>query len=52
MTSHQAKITQTTVTGTSYRLGHLEQKTSYGVHVLALPQAPGQKAATVYTTTK
>ena len=52
VTSHQAKITQTTVTGTSYRLGHLKQKTSYGVHVLALPQAPGQKAATVYTTTK
>jgi len=52
VTSHQAKIAQTTVTGTSYRLGHLKQKTSYGVHVLAQPAAPGQKATTVYVTTK
>ena len=52
VTSHQTQIVKTTVTGTSYRLGHLKQKTSYGVHVLAQPAAPGQKAATVYTTTK
>jgi hypothetical protein len=52
VTSHQAVVTKTTVTGTSYRLGHLKQKTSYGVHVLALPAAPGQKAATAYITTK
>ena len=52
VTSHQAVVTTVKVTGTSYRLGHLKQKTSYGVHVLALPQAPGQKATTAYVTTK
>jgi hypothetical protein len=53
VTSHQTAITQPTVVfGTSYRLGHLKQKTSYGVHVIALPAAPGQKAAVAYTTTK
>jgi hypothetical protein len=52
VTSHQAVVTKATVTGTSYHLGHLKQKTSYGVHVLALPQAPGQKATTAYVSTK
>jgi len=53
VTSHQTAIgPPTVVTGTSFHLGHLKQKTSYGVHVLALPAAPGQKATTVYVTTK
>ena len=52
VTSHRTQIVKTTVTGSSYRLGHLKQKTSYGVHVLALPAAPGQKATTAYVTTK
>jgi subtilase family serine protease len=54
VTTHQASITvaKTTVTGTSYHLGHLKEKSGYAVHVLALPAASGQKPATVYVTTK
>ena len=61
-TGYQVKVTQHNgsvtiaspppVTGTSIRIGHLKAKNTYAVKVLALPAAPGQKAATVYTTTK
>lgn len=54
VTTHQGSVTVSsgTVTGTSYKAGHLKEKTSYAVHVLAQPAASGAKPATVYVTTK
>jgi len=55
VTQHNGSVTIASpppVTGTSIRIGHLKVKNTYAVKVLALPAAPGQKAATVYTTTK
>ncbi len=54
VTQHNGSVTvgQATVTGTTCRIGHLKAKNTYAVKVLAQPAAPGQKATTVYTTTK
>ncbi|HEY3952347.1 MAG TPA: hypothetical protein VGM53_03145 [Streptosporangiaceae bacterium] len=54
VTTHKGTVTvkTATVTGTSYTAGHLKEKTSYAVHVLAQPAASGAKPATVYVTTK
>lgn len=54
VTRHQGavKVASATVTGTSYHLGHLKEKTGYAVHVLAEPAAPGQAPTTVDVTTK
>ena len=60
-TSYQVTVTQhngsyiagkATVTGTSARIGNLKPKNTYAVKVLALPNAPTQKATVVYSTTK
>ena len=54
VTQHNGTVTVggATVTGTTCRIGHLKAKNTYAVKVIAQPQAPGQKAAVVYTTTK
>jgi subtilase family serine protease len=54
VTTHKGAVTvaSANVTGTSYHLGHLKEKTSYAVHVLALPAAPGEKPTTAYVATK
>jgi hypothetical protein len=54
VTTHKGSVTvaKATVPGLSYKAGHLKEKTSYAVHVLAEPAATGAKPATVYVTTK
>lgn len=54
VTRHNGTVVRgsATVTGTSCRIGNLKPRGAYDVKVLAQPAAPGQKPATVTTTTK
>jgi hypothetical protein len=54
VTQHNGSVIagKATVTGTTCRIGHLKAKNTYAVKVIAQNAAPGQKATTVYTTTK